>query len=156
IAAIIIPSETFDVELEFFLNNFLHEKALCLDLYPQKIYQILLLRWREKYSSQPYRIPSKRKIYGIIRELRGLMFANSILAAQLPPLKHLSNGTPFFRGYWFGDFDGEFHQMLLWSTNEALVYILMGTVSIHTIFDYHGVRYRNPNVHSMCLCFSDV
>ncbi|KAF1741686.1 hypothetical protein MXB_2409 [Myxobolus squamalis] len=120
IAAIIIPSETFDVEPEVFLNNFMHEKELCLDLYPQKIYQSLLLHLREKYSSQPYHIPSKRKIYGIIRELRGSMFANSIQAAQLPPLKHLPNRNLFFRRYWSGDFDGEFHQMLLWSTNEAL------------------------------------
>ncbi|KAF0985410.1 hypothetical protein HZS_7417 [Henneguya salminicola] len=43
IAAINIPSETFDVEPE----------ALCLDLYPQQIYQTLLLRLREKYNSQP-------------------------------------------------------------------------------------------------------
>ncbi|KAF1740448.1 hypothetical protein MXB_3522 [Myxobolus squamalis] len=48
------------------------------------------------------------------------MFANSIQAAQLPPLKHPPNGNPFFRLYWSGDFDGEFHQFLLWSTNEAL------------------------------------
>ncbi|KAF1741685.1 hypothetical protein MXB_2409, partial [Myxobolus squamalis] len=95
IAAIIIPSETFDVEPEVFLNNFMHEKELCLDLYPQKIYQSLLLHLREKYSSQPYHIPSKRKIYGIIRELRGSMFANSIQAAQLPPLKHLPNRNLF-------------------------------------------------------------
>ncbi|KAF1743778.1 hypothetical protein MXB_5316, partial [Myxobolus squamalis] len=47
IAAIIIPSETFEVESEVFLNNFIHEKALCLDLYPQQIYQTLLLRLRE-------------------------------------------------------------------------------------------------------------
>ncbi|KAF1740369.1 hypothetical protein MXB_5711, partial [Myxobolus squamalis] len=80
----------------------------------------LLLRLREKYSSQPYHIRSKRKIYGIKRKLRGLSFANSIQAAQLPPLKNLQNGNPFFRRYWSGDFDGEFHQMLLWSTNEAL------------------------------------
>ncbi|KAF1740592.1 hypothetical protein MXB_4559 [Myxobolus squamalis] len=48
------------------------------------------------------------------------MFANSIQAEQLQPLKHLPNGNPFFRRYWSGDFDDEFHQMLLWSTNEAL------------------------------------
>ncbi|KAF1740051.1 hypothetical protein MXB_3823 [Myxobolus squamalis] len=81
IAAIFIPSEIFDVELEVFLNNFMHEKALCLYLYPQQIYQTLFLRLREKYTSQPYHIPSKRKIYGIIRELRRSMFANSIQAA---------------------------------------------------------------------------
>ncbi|KAF0985688.1 hypothetical protein HZS_7472, partial [Henneguya salminicola] len=60
IAAIIIPSEKFDVEPE----------ALCLDLYPQQIYQTLLLRLRENYNSQPYHIPSKRKIYGIKRITR--------------------------------------------------------------------------------------
>ncbi|KAF1740138.1 hypothetical protein MXB_5556 [Myxobolus squamalis] len=48
------------------------------------------------------------------------MFANSIQAAQLPPLKHPPNGNPFFRRYWSGDFDCEFHQILLWSTNEVL------------------------------------
>ncbi|KAF1743017.1 hypothetical protein MXB_1754 [Myxobolus squamalis] len=120
IAAIIILSEIFDAEPEVFLNNFIHEKALCLDLYSQQIYQTLLLRLREKYSSQPNCIPSKRKIYGIIRKLRGSMFANSIQVTQLPPLKHLPNGNPFFGRYWSGDFDGEFYQMLLWSTNEAL------------------------------------
>ncbi|KAF1739945.1 LOW QUALITY PROTEIN: hypothetical protein MXB_4982, partial [Myxobolus squamalis] len=117
ISAIIIPSETFDEKPEVFLNNFIHEKALCLDLYPQQIYQTLLLHLRE--NSQPYHISSKRKIYGIISELPGSMFANSIQAAQLPPLKHLPNGKPVFQTLL--DFDGEFHQMLLWSTNEALL-----------------------------------
>ncbi|KAF1739938.1 hypothetical protein MXB_5106 [Myxobolus squamalis] len=51
------------------------------------------------YSSQPYHIPSKRNIYGIIRALRGSMFANSIQAAQLPPLKHLPNENLFFRRF---------------------------------------------------------
>ncbi|KAF1740150.1 LOW QUALITY PROTEIN: hypothetical protein MXB_3509, partial [Myxobolus squamalis] len=138
---------------KLFLNNFIHEKALCLDLYPQQIYQTLLLRLREKCSLQPYHIPSKRKIYGIIRELQESMSANSGIVTIF---ETSTEWKPVFQTLWSGDFDGEFHQMLLWSTNEALLYISMCAVSIHTMFDYHGVVYRNHNIHSMCLCFSDV
>ncbi|KAF0986142.1 hypothetical protein HZS_4725, partial [Henneguya salminicola] len=95
-------------------------KALQLELYPNQIYQSLLLKLREIYGSAPYPIPGKSAVYHTIREQRSSIFLNSIQAATLPPLRHLLNSQPFFRRYWSGDMDGEYHQMLIWCTNEEL------------------------------------
>ncbi|KAF0985379.1 hypothetical protein HZS_836, partial [Henneguya salminicola] len=75
------------------------------------IYQSLLLKLRELYGSAPYPIPGKSA---------SSIFSNSTQAATLPPLRYLANSQPFLRRYWSGDIDGEYHQMLIWCTNEAL------------------------------------
>ncbi|KAF0991155.1 hypothetical protein HZS_789, partial [Henneguya salminicola] len=80
-----------------------------MELYPSQIYQSLLLKLRELYGSAPYPIPGKSAVYRNIREQR---------TATLPPLRYLANSQPFLRRYWSGDIDDEYHQMLIWCTNE--------------------------------------
>ncbi|KAF0985680.1 LOW QUALITY PROTEIN: hypothetical protein HZS_1989 [Henneguya salminicola] len=72
-------------------------------MYPNQIYQSLLLALREKYGSTPYSIPQKHTHF--IREQRSSIYSNSIQAVTRPPLRDLPNGNPFFRRYWSGDID---------------------------------------------------
>ncbi|KAF0988521.1 hypothetical protein HZS_4616, partial [Henneguya salminicola] len=94
--------------------------AIQLELYPNQIYQSLLLKLKELYGSAPYPIPGKSAVYRNIREQRSSIFSNSIQAATLPPLRYLANSQPYLRRYWSWDIDGEYYQMLIWCTNEAL------------------------------------
>ncbi|KAF0986032.1 hypothetical protein HZS_751 [Henneguya salminicola] len=87
--------------------------AIQLELYPNQIYQSLLLKLKELYGSVSYPIPGKFAVYRNIREQRSSIFSNSIQAATLPPLRYLANSQPFLRRYWSWDIDGEYHQMLI-------------------------------------------
>lgn len=115
-----ISSINQDITPVEYTNSYIAQKAMQLELFPNQIYQSLLLDMREKYGTAPYPIPKKSAVYSTIREQRSSIFYNSIQAATMPPLRDLPNSQPFFRRYWSGDIDGEYHQMLLWCTNEAL------------------------------------
>ncbi|KAF0986723.1 LOW QUALITY PROTEIN: hypothetical protein HZS_477 [Henneguya salminicola] len=72
-------------------TNYISEKAIQLELYPNQIYQSLLLKLRELYGSAPYPIPQKSAVYRNIREQRSSIFSNSIQAATLQPLRYLAD-----------------------------------------------------------------
>ncbi|KAF0987313.1 hypothetical protein HZS_7969, partial [Henneguya salminicola] len=87
------------VDIIFAINSQAHEisPAIQLELYPNQIYQSLLLKLRELHGSAPYPIAGKSGVYRNIREQRSSIFSNSIQAATLPPLRYLANSQPFLR-----------------------------------------------------------
>ncbi|KAF0987729.1 hypothetical protein HZS_1460 [Henneguya salminicola] len=67
-----------------------------------------------------YDIPSKKYTHARIKEIRGSLSVNNIYAITLEPMRSLQNGSPFSRRYWCGDIHGDYHQILLWITDECL------------------------------------
>lgn len=110
----------YGISPEEFSTNLIIEKAQLLHMYPNQIYESLLLALREQYGLTPYSIPPKKKVFRSIREQRSSIFSNNIQSVTMPPLSDLPNGQPFCRRYWWGDIDGVRHQVLVWCTNEAL------------------------------------
>ncbi|KAF0989432.1 LOW QUALITY PROTEIN: hypothetical protein HZS_3627, partial [Henneguya salminicola] len=84
-----INSQAHEISPVEFSTNFISEKAIQLQLYPNQIYQSLL--------SAPYPIPAKSAVYRNIREQRSSIFSNSIQAATLLPVRYLANSQPFLR-----------------------------------------------------------
>lgn len=103
-----------------FIDSFISDEAINLAKYPHQIFQELLITLRSKYTGVVYKIPSKNEIYSKLREIRGSMLLNSIHACTISPARLLSNGQPFFRRYWSGDVHGEYHQIMIWATNESI------------------------------------
>ncbi|KAF0986159.1 hypothetical protein HZS_5517 [Henneguya salminicola] len=60
----------FETSPNDFVDKFIKEKASKVDLYPNSIYQELLIVLRDKFQEYPYNIPSKDKIFSKIREIR--------------------------------------------------------------------------------------
>lgn len=105
---------------EHFIEDFIQTNANDLSLYPNIIYQNLLVNLRSQYQNIPYKIPSKSSTYMKIREIRGAVNLNSILTIMNPPYNIKKNGQPFFRRFWCGDVHGEYHKIIIWCTNECL------------------------------------
>lgn len=109
-----------NIDSKEIVNSFIGEKATKLELYPHQIYENLLLCFRQQFAGTIYDIPSKKFTYSKIKEIRGAMSVNSIQAITATPMRTLENGSPFFRRYWCGDIHGDYHQMLIWITDECL------------------------------------
>lgn len=114
-----IPTTTL-IDPNIFVNEFIKEKSIHLEYYPHQIYTQLLSELRTQYQGVPYTIPSKKTVYATIREERGTYLNNTIHTVKQPPLRLLPDGQPFFRRHWEGDIHGEYHQIMIWATNECL------------------------------------
>lgn len=148
----VIPQST-DINPKEFTDSFINQKSLCLEVYPNQIFESLLLALREKYNGTPYPIPKKKTVCKIIREQRSSLFSNSIQAAMLPPLRDLPNGQPFFRRFWSGDIDGEYHQIFIWCTNEALSLMRYNS---HTFIDCTFRCVPSPFLQCLVIMVHDV
>lgn len=136
-----------------FADSFITQKSQCLEIYPNQIFQSLLLALREKYDGTPYPIPTKKNVYKMVREQRSSIYSNSIQAAMLPPLRDLPNGQPFFRRYWSGDIEGEYHQMFIWCTNEALSLMRYNS---HTFIDCTFRSVPAPFIQCLIIMVHDI
>lgn len=117
---IAINSEISEITTAKFIENFIDDASSKLELYRNKIFEQLLLKLSENYPNIPYKIPCKKIVYSKIRTNRGAMNLSTIQAVMMPPLRCRANDQPFFRRYWAGDIDGEYHQIIIWCTNESL------------------------------------
>ncbi|KAF0986320.1 hypothetical protein HZS_5655 [Henneguya salminicola] len=108
-----IISEKADIpELETspndFVDKFIDEKASKVDLYPNAIYQELLIVLRDKFQEYAHNIPSKDKIFSKIRKIRKTQDLSSIQGVTSAPACYKENGQPFFRRLWIGDIHNEY------------------------------------------------
>ncbi|KAF0986029.1 hypothetical protein HZS_860 [Henneguya salminicola] len=94
-----LNSETTLAPPTTFVDTFVLEKTAILSLYSHQIYESLLIELRIQYASFIYIIPTKSKIYNMIRENSGSMFVNNIHQTTKPPMRTTSNEKPIFRRY---------------------------------------------------------
>ncbi|KAF0985573.1 hypothetical protein HZS_737, partial [Henneguya salminicola] len=110
-------------------------KALQLELYSNQIYQSLFFKLRELYGSAPYPIPEK----------------SALRLFRLQEIFQIHN--LFFRRYWSGDIDGEYHQMLIWCTNEELSSMRHNS---HTFVDSTSRSTPAPFIQCLIVMVHDV
>lgn len=103
-----------------YINNFIVENANLLNKMPFQIYEELLINLRRTFAGRIYTIPSQRDVYNDILSTRGHLVAKDLTQISLSPLKNLSDGRIMLRRHWKGDIDGDMHEALIWSTDEAL------------------------------------
>ncbi|KAF0985619.1 hypothetical protein HZS_1324, partial [Henneguya salminicola] len=106
-----------------FVDKLIDEKASKVDLYPNAIYQELLIVLRDKFQEYPYNIPSNDKIFSKIREIRKTQDLSSIQGVTSPPACYKENGQPFFTRLWTGDIHNEYHTAMIWAKNEILGFL---------------------------------
>lgn len=94
--------------------------AMDLQMYPNQIYENLILALRMKYQDTIYTIPTKHTIVMKIQKIRGQNLVKDIYQISMPPHSTLTNRLPMLRRHWFGDIDGVYHQTLIWTTDECL------------------------------------
>lgn len=120
-----------EVSVDIFIQNFIEEKSRQLELYPDRIYKELLAAVSENFSQVPYRLPNKNTVYSRIRQNRGVICQSAIQAAKMEPLRSL-NGNPFLRRHSFLEVHGEYHEFMIWATNECIALLRYNS---HTFID---------------------
>lgn len=144
-AKMILNNPENDITPEDFVKNFLDENANRLELYPNKIYKDLLIALSKKFKNVIYKIPTKQYAYSVIRECRGCLGLNSIQSAKTEPSRSL-NGKPFLRRHLFLEIHDEYHEIMIWATNESLALMRYNS---HTFID---ATFRStPSPFSQCL-----
>ena len=115
-----IPDMSNKIPFDQYIDKYINDSSIKLDLYPHQIYQSLLENISIEYKDTAYKIPSKNAVYLKIRSIRGSMMAQNIFSATIPPWRNLKNGNPFLRRYWSGDVHGDYHQIFIWVTDACL------------------------------------
>lgn len=135
-----------EVKPEDYVLTFVEDKANTIHLYPNEIYEQLLVALRDKYKNTPYTIPSRDNVYNKIRSIRKIQNFNTIQSVINPPHCYALDEQPFFRRLWVGDIHGKYHTVMIWATNQSLSLLRYNN---HTFID---ATFRStPLPFSQCL-----
>jgi hypothetical protein len=127
-----IVTRSLKADVTSFVEQFLRKEAEIISRMPLQIYQGLLLELNREFAGKAYAIPGKAEVEKSIRDIRGQMQATDIASMESPPLSVTSSGRHFLRRNWYGDIRGEYHRVLIW-TSDALLALLR--YEEHTFID---------------------
>lgn len=103
-----------------FATGYLQEWSTDMRLSPATIYERLLVAMRNSFGEQLYVVPTRKMAMREINKYRRDVLAKDISLVIHPPWCQLTCGLPMLRRHWYGDIDGEYHEALLWATDETL------------------------------------
>ncbi|KAF1741405.1 hypothetical protein MXB_4938 [Myxobolus squamalis] len=73
-------------------REFIQKMAVKLELYPHKIYEMMLLEANQRFASHVYNVRSKSTVLSTIRTTRNSMLLKDVYTVTRSPLCNLTSG----------------------------------------------------------------
>ena len=109
-----IANETTGIaQVASFATKFVTKHATDIALFPQVIYERLILALNNEFAGQAYDVPSKRAIMNHIRTLRSQHACKDTNLIEEQQLAITLSGRIFLRRNWFGGIIGKYHRIVI-------------------------------------------
>ncbi|KAF0989534.1 hypothetical protein HZS_960 [Henneguya salminicola] len=107
-------------------DEYLVKASKDFSKYPNRIYQPPICFPNQKYKTKSIKISSRNQVYNRIGYLRGPS-TEAVLTIEILPHNSTIAGRPFLQRLWAWNIDGEFQRFLMWSLDEGLTILWVGS-----------------------------
>ncbi|EPZ32713.1 CDP-alcohol phosphatidyltransferase domain-containing protein [Rozella allomycis CSF55] len=115
--------------IETVINDKLNELVLDYSLYPQAVYEKLVLHLRQEFAGQVYHAPAHKDVIAFVRQKRQILSSRMVEELHEEPYCNTSDGRLFFRirgagarSLFVQDTNGKggFQRVFFWASAEGL------------------------------------
>ena len=106
-------------DITSFIDEYIRNAAQNLSITPEQIFEDLIIDINKKFKGSAFHLPSKSSVKSSIHSIRGSSFVD-MTKIETVPFSCTTLGKPFIRRHWFGDFEGQYHRIIIWASDFSI------------------------------------